>query len=41
MSDVNAPDPTPEDLTEEEQAVDPAANHPDDTMNDPESQEAG
>ena len=36
MSDVS-----PEDLTEEEQAVDPASNHPDDSMDDPESQEAG
>ena len=41
MSDVNAPDPRPEDLTEEEQAVDPAANHPDEFLDNPEEQAGG
>jgi hypothetical protein len=41
MPEPRASDPAPDDLTPEEQAVDPAASHPDEQLDNPEDQEAG
>lgn len=41
MPEVRASDPNPQDLTPEEEAQDPAAEHPDEFVESPEDQAGG